>query len=85
MSRVKKKEAEGSEKLSKRTRRMILITVWIIAFIPLFAILFMLEQAKPGIPSHQELASPPDKQASIIYTSDGSGNGTLLECQPKKC
>lgn len=83
MSREKKKEAESTGKLSKRTRRIILIAVWIMAFVPLLAILFMLEQARPGIPSHKELASPPDKQASIIYTSDGKEMGRFWSVNRK--
>lgn len=59
-----------SNKLSKKTRRIILVLVWIGAFLPLFGILFMLSKASPGIPPYEDLANPPDKQASIIYTSD---------------
>ncbi|WP_175437490.1 transglycosylase domain-containing protein [Crocinitomix algicola] len=69
--------------LAKRTRRIILLIVWLAAFIPLFFILFMLNQARPGIPSYEELASPPDKQASIIYTSDGKEMGRFWSVNRK--
>lgn len=66
MSKIKKKKTA----LSKKTQRTILILTWIGAFMPLFVIIFMLEQAKSTIPEYEELSNPPDKQASIIYTSD---------------
>ena len=78
-----KKEQESKPKLSKRIRRIILILVWIGAFLPLLAILFMLNKAQPGIPSHEELATPPDKQASIIYSSDGKEMGRFWSVNRK--
>lgn len=78
-----KKETKQDNQLSKRTRRIILIAVWLLAFLPLFAILFMLSQARPGIPSYEELANPPDKQASIIYTADGSEMGRFWSVNRK--
>jgi penicillin-binding protein 1A len=66
MSKIKKKKTA----LSKKMQRTILILTWIGAFMPLFVIVFMLEQAKSTIPEYEELSNPPDKQASIIYTSD---------------
>jgi len=56
--------------LSKKMQRTLLILTWIGAFTPLLVIVFMLEQAKSTIPEYEELSNPPDKQASIIYTSD---------------
>ncbi len=78
-----KKEEVTQDKLSKRTRRIILIIVWVGAFMPLFGILFMLIQARPGIPSHEDLANPPDKQASIIYSSDGEEMGRFWSVNRK--
>ncbi len=78
-----KKDQATKEKLSKRTRRIILMIVWIGAFLPLFGILWMLSAARPGIPSHEELANPPDKQASIIYTSDGEEMGRFWSVNRK--
>ena len=78
-----KKEQEAKKKLSKRTRRIILIIVWIGAFLPLFGILYMLSEARPNIPSHEDLANPPDKQASIIYTSDGQEMGRFWSVNRK--
>jgi penicillin-binding protein 1A len=78
-----KKEQEAKKKLSKRTRRIILVIVWIGAFLPLFGILWMLSAARPEIPSHAELANPPDKQASIIYTSDGQEMGRFWSVNRK--
>ncbi len=78
-----KKDQATKEKLSKRTRRIILLIVWIGAFLPLFGILWMLSAARPGIPSHEELANPPDKQASIIYTSDGEEMGRFWSVNRK--
>ena len=56
--------------LAKKTQRYILVLVWIAAFTPLFGITFMLERSKSNIPAYEELSSPPDKQASIIYSED---------------
>ncbi len=56
--------------LSKKMQRTLLLLTWIGAFTPLLVIVFMLEQAKSTIPEYEELSNPPDKQASIIYTSD---------------
>jgi penicillin-binding protein 1A len=78
-----KKEQETKKKLAKRTRRIILTIVWIGAFLPLFGILWMLSAAGPGIPGHEELANPPDKQASIIYTSDGAEMGRFWSVNRK--
>ncbi len=78
-----KKEEVTQDKLAKRTRRLILITIWVLAFLPLVVILFMLSQARPGIPSHEDLANPPDKQASIIYTSDGEEMGRFWSVNRK--
>lgn len=78
-----KKEAPTTEKLAQRTRRIILIIVWFVAFLPLIAILFMLSQARPGIPSHEDLANPPDKQASIIFSSDGEEMGRFWSVNRK--
>lgn len=78
-----KKEQAAKKKLSKRTRRIILLIVWIGAFLPLLGILWMLSAAGPGIPSHEELANPPDKQASIIYTSDGEEMGRFWSVNRK--
>ena len=64
-------EKAGSGKLNKKFRRMILVATWLIAFSPAFVIYAMLEKARPNVPTHEDLASPPDKQASIIYTGDG--------------
>ncbi len=56
--------------LKKKTQRYILVLTWLAAFTPLFGITFMLERSKSNIPEYEELSSPPDKQASIIYTED---------------
>lgn len=66
MSKIKKTKRA----LSKKMQRTLLMLTWIGAFTPLFVIVFMLEQAKSTIPEYEELSNPPDKQASIIYTSD---------------
>jgi penicillin-binding protein 1A len=55
---------------NKKTKRTILIATWLVAFLPLFVVVFMLEKSKSNIPAYEELSSPPDKQASIIYTED---------------
>jgi penicillin-binding protein 1A len=91
LNKLKKKEGtEGKadkkanpDKLKKRTRRIILTVVWIGAFTPLFAIFFGLYVASDNIPSHEELANPPDKQASIIYTSDGVEMGRFWSVNRK--
>ena len=79
----KSSNQEDSEKLGKKTRRLILILVWLGAFAPLFAILFGLYSATGNIPSHEELANPPDKQASIIYTADGQEMGRFWSVNRK--
>ncbi|MFK8044657.1 MAG: transglycosylase domain-containing protein [Crocinitomicaceae bacterium] len=55
---------------SKKTKRILIIATWLIAFTPLFVVVFMLEKSKANIPAYEELSSPPDKQASIILTED---------------
>ena len=55
---------------NKKTKRIILISTWLIALSPFFIVVFMLEKSKSNIPSYEELSSPPDKQASIILTED---------------
>ena len=83
------KKSEGAEKatdtdkLKKSTRRIILTVVWLGAFSPLFAVLLGLYIASDDIPSHEELANPPDKQASIIYTSDGVEMGRFWSVNRK--
>lgn len=65
------KSSGNENQLNKKLRRAILITTWLVAFSPAFVIYAMLEKARPSVPTHEELASPPDKQASIIYSTDG--------------
>lgn len=78
-----KNEKPQNNKLSRKTRRTIIVAVWILAFIPLFGILFMLAKANPGIPPYEDLANPPDKQASIIYSSDGEEMGRFWSVNRK--
>ncbi|UKN03637.1 transglycosylase domain-containing protein [Paracrocinitomix mangrovi] len=75
--------AEASDKLKKSTRRIILVIVWLGAFSPFFAIIFGLWLANDSIPSHEELANPPDKQASIIYSADGVEMGRFWSVNRK--
>lgn len=79
----KTKEKVVSNKLGKRTRRLILILVWIGAFTPLFGIFFMLNKADAHVPGFEALANPPEKQASIIYTSDGKEMGRFWSVNRK--
>jgi penicillin-binding protein 1A len=69
--------------LNKNLQRIILILAWIAAFVPLLVIVFMLEQAKSTIPAYEELSNPPDKQASIIYTSDNKEMGRFWSVNRK--
>ncbi len=71
MKKETKKAKPTLEKLSKKLRRIIVITAWCFAFSPAIVVWGMLESARGEVPSHEELANPPDKQASIIYSSDG--------------
>jgi penicillin-binding protein 1A len=80
---VMKKNNKTDKTLSKKSKRIILFLIWIGAFLPLFIVLFMLSQARPGIPSHEELANPPDKQASIIFTGDGQEMGRFWSVNRK--
>lgn len=80
---AKKNSAKADNRLSKRWRRIILSIVWLGAFTPLFGILIGLYGASDNIPSHEELANPPDKQASIIYTSDGVEMGRFWSVNRK--
>lgn len=54
----------------KKTKRIIVVLTWLLAFLPLFVVVFMLENSKSNIPAYEELSSPPDKQASLILTED---------------
>jgi len=56
--------------LTKKTQRFIIVLTWLAAFTPLFGITFMLQRSKNNIPEYEELSSPPDKQATIIYSED---------------
>lgn len=64
--------------LKKKTQRIILIFIWLAAFTPLFVVVFMLERSKSKIPAYEELSSPPDKQATILYTEDGVEMGRFF-------
>lgn len=76
-------KADTTDQLKKGTRRIILTIVWLGAFSPLFAVLMGLYVASDDIPSHEELANPPDKQASIIYTADGVEMGRFWSVNRK--
>src|SRR5687768_5815646 len=82
---MKKEEQkqENPEQLSKRSRRIVLWSTWLIAFMPLFLVLFMLAKANGHVPDSQALANPPDKQASIIYSSDGVEMGRFWSVNRK--
>jgi len=69
--------------LKRRTKRIILTVVWLGAFSPLFGVLLGLYVSSDDIPSHEELANPPDKQASIIYSSDGVEMGRFWSVNRK--
>ena len=77
------KKVSNTEELGKRTRRIILSLTWIGAFMPLIIILFMLSKANGHVPDSQALAKPPDKQASIIYSSDGIEMGRFWSVNRK--
>ncbi|MEZ4922584.1 MAG: transglycosylase domain-containing protein [Crocinitomicaceae bacterium] len=79
----KSSEPNDPEKLKKGTRRVLIITLWLGALSPIFAILFGLWLANDDIPSHEELANPPDKQASIIYSADGVEMGRFWSVNRK--
>jgi penicillin-binding protein 1A len=69
--------------LNRKIQRIILILTWLAAFTPLLVIVFMLEQSKANIPAYKDLSSPPDKQASIIYTSDNVEMGRFWSVNRK--
>lgn len=77
------KETNNKKALNKKLQRIIIIATWLVAFIPLFAIVFMLERSKANIPEFEELSNPPDKQASIIYTSDKKEMGRFWSVNRK--
>src|SRR5690606_24921861 len=79
----KSDQQQSGIELKKSTRRIVLTILWLGAFSPLFAILVGLYIASDDIPSHEELANPPDKQASIIYTSDGAEMGRFWSVNRK--
>lgn len=76
-------DAGAGAGLKRSTKRIILTIVWLGAFSPLFVILLGLYIASDDIPSHEELANPPDKQASIIYSSDGVEMGRFWSVNRK--
>lgn len=76
-------EKKTKSVLNKKLQRIILILTWLGAFAPLLVIVFMLEQAKANIPAYEELSNPPDKQASIIYTSDNKEMGRFWSVNRK--
>lgn len=77
------KEDTVQDGLSKRFRRIIIISTWLFAFIPLFVIIGMLLKANKQVPDSAALANPPDKQASIIYSSDGVEMGRFWSVNRK--
>lgn len=78
-----KKEVTATQELSKKAQKIILTVLWVGAFLPLLVVIIMLFLAWSGIPSHEELANPPDKQASIIYSSDGEEMGRFWSVNRK--
>lgn len=78
-----KKEENNPEQLGQRTRKIIVISTWLIAFMPLLAVIVMLLKANGHVPDSQALANPPDKQASIIYSSDGFEMGRFWSVNRK--
>ncbi len=74
-SGTEKTEGTTDGRLAKKTRRILVVSTWILAFSPALLVFIMLERARPDVPTHEELASPPDKQASIIYSADGEEMG----------
>jgi len=77
------KEDNSTESIGKKTKRIVLISTWLFAFAPLLLILMMLGKANAHVPDSQALANPPDKQASIIYTSDGKEMGRFWSVNRK--
>lgn len=74
---------ENQNELSKRARRIIIVATWLAAFFPLLVIIFMLMKANANVPDSAALANPPDKQASIIYSSDGVEMGRFWSVNRK--
>ena len=77
------KEDNSAEVIGKKTKRIVLITTWVVAFFPLLLIIIMLGKANAHVPDSQALANPPDKQASIIYSSDGKEMGRFWSVNRK--
>jgi len=77
------KNQKTKDILDKKLQRLIIIITWVLAFIPFFAIVFMLERSKANIPQFEELSNPPDKQASIIFTADKKEMGRFWSVNRK--
>jgi penicillin-binding protein 1A len=77
------KDTNNKKVLNKKIQRIIIIVTWFVAFFPLLVIVFMLERSKANIPEFEELSNPPDKQASIIYTSDKKEMGRFWSVNRK--
>lgn len=78
-----KKESAAAETLGKKWRRVIIIGTWSFAFLPLLFIIFSLVKVQDQIPPYEALSNPPDKQASIIYSSDGVEMGRFWSVNRK--
>ncbi len=57
---------------SKKTRRILILLLWLGAFSPVFAISFLLfSQPEEDLPSVETLENPPELLASIVLADDG--------------
>lgn len=69
------KQKKEKKEFSKKTKRTILILLWLGVLSPFLALYFMLEQSKANLPDYETLENPPDLQASIVYSDNGEELG----------
>lgn len=81
-----KKDKNPRKKMGKKWRYTIIILMWVCGVFPLLALTFLFSSpASFGVkvPPIEYLENPPEKQASIIYTSDGKEMGRFWSVNRK--
>lgn len=77
-SNTPSQKENGPKRMGKKWRYAIIIVMWIGGIFPLLALTFLFSSPESfgvKVPPIEYLDNPPEKQASIIYTSDGKEMG----------
>ncbi len=69
------KQKQEKKEFTRKTRRILLILLWLGGLGPFLVVYIMLAQARPSLPSYETLENPPDMQASIVFADNGEELG----------